>query len=707
MNSTSTSNKKESNEQLPQEKKFDLYKQIKGNMKKQIESCKDPITEQSYYCFDCKVATCPKCSFEEHKSHNTICKYPYYQFDNKIIEEHYKDLDNIFNLNPEYLNVDKVRGEMKIMVDSEIKALITHLEKVKENKLQEIDKLFEGSEPCVNSLKKSVTKSKKNIQDFFSKEKSFFNIESNLNPISEEEKNKEEDLKKNLDANAKDMSDINNDYNNMAFLLSYDLLNTSSIKNKQIKSTLSTIKDACQNYQDEFKAKISEVSKQIETLKEPTKEKLNYQNLTANYYKEIEDKIIRYIAQIKTIQQNVYDTVSRTGQYDDIDKKNFMFELKQKQNISNILNSAANETKDNKDLNTSISENGTGKLRSSNKIRRFDTARRSYLSNFSDAKGISPFNRPKVELSSPNEVKLGSTSVQKYFTYLTMDLINKYFRPEKQNIDKPPSFDDLDEEDIARPIPGTNEMQIYDKKKGVITKKKVPMDKAKLKYNYFLTGCRSVVIKDRVYITGGVDRERNQSKASFVYYLKTNEIKPMPDMIKTHAYHSIEFLEYYKSILVIGGENTSSCELYDMYSGKWRSLPDLNFPRANTCVYLDKMTHMLYCFFGIIGNMSTADTFSDVIECIELKKANLGWGKVEYKNKAEMDFKFGLCRIFPLDADRLLIYGASGVRETSKKGAIFLLNKNEIVKIDSKLINEMRMKAQKSKKLTKIISTFL
>ena len=107
-----------------------------------------------------------------------------------------------------------------------------------------------------------------------------------------------------------------------------------------------------------------------------------------------------------------------------------------------------NETKDNKDLNTSISENGTGKLRSSNKIRRFDTARRSYLSNFSDAKGISPFNRPKVELSSPNEVKLGSTSVQKYFTYLTMDLINKYFRPEKQNIDKPPSFDDLDEEDI-------------------------------------------------------------------------------------------------------------------------------------------------------------------------------------------------------------------------------------------------------------------
>ena len=227
MNSSSTSNKKESNEQLPQEKKFDLYKQIKGNMKKQIESCKDPITEQSYYCFDCKVATCPKCSFEEHKSHNTICKYPYYQFDNKIIEEQYKDLDNIFNLNPEYLNVDKVRGEMKIMVDSEIKALITHLEKVKENKLQEIDKLFEGSEPCVNSLKKSVTKSKKNIQDFFSKEKSFFNIESNLTPISEEEKNKEEDLKKNLDANAKDMSDINNDYNNMAFRLSYDLLNTS------------------------------------------------------------------------------------------------------------------------------------------------------------------------------------------------------------------------------------------------------------------------------------------------------------------------------------------------------------------------------------------------------------------------------------------------------------------------------------------------
>ena len=72
-----------------------------------------------------------------------------------------------------------------------------------------------------------------------------------------------------------------------------------------------------------------------------------------------------------------------------------------------------------------------------------------------------------------------------------------------------------------------------------------------------------------------------------------------------------------------------------------------------------------------------------------------------------MDFRFGLCRIFPLDMDRVIIYGASGVRESAKKAAVYLLNKNEIVKINSQMINEMRLKAKTSKKLTRIISSYI
>lgn len=724
------SERKNNTQETGKEKKFDLYKQIKGNIKNQKNSCDDPISDQTHYCFDCHVTTCPSCTLDQHRTHNIICKYPYYSFDKKIVNEHFEEIDNIFKLNPEYINVDKVRGEMKIVIDSEIKGLISSLEKVKEDKMKEIDKMFNGSQGNIATLKKNVELAKKKILDFFAQEKNFFKINqtqgNQTSPFMVEGADKSEGnnqeiiIKNEKDGNNEEKEqeqggEINNDYGNIAFLLNYDLLNTSSEKNKNIKATLSSIKDACTQYQDKFKQKIGEMKKQIALLNESSKETLNYSKLADNFYKEIGDKVQKYIEQIKTIQKHVYDTVGKTGQYEEIEKKNYMFELKQKQNIDNILNSQTKnsfpvETENSKEPLTTNPNEQNNKLRSSNKVRHFDSARRNYLSSITDSKNNNnPFNRPKVKLSSPNDVNLGTSAVQKYFTYLTMDLINKYFRPEKQkSLEICPIQDEIEEDiDIGHPIPGTNEMQIYDKKTRVTIKKKVPMDKAKLKYNYFLTGCRSVVIKDKIYITGGVDKERSQSKSAFVYHIKTNELQPMPDMIKPHAYHAIEYLEYYKSILVIGGENSSNCELYDMYSGQWRALPDLKYPRANPNIYLDKMTHMLYTFFGIVGNMSTASTFSDIIECLELRKADLGWGKVEYKNKSEMDFKFGFCRIFPLDPDRLVIYGASGVRDSRKKGAIFLLNKNEIVKVDNKMMNEMKLQAKKSKKLTKIISTFI
>ena len=689
-------------ESKKKENKFDLYKQIKHNIKNINISCKDPITEQSFYCFDCHVSTCPQCSLDLHKKHNILCRYPYYQFDNKIIDEQFKDIDDIVKEAPTYLNVKALKEEMKKKLETDIKGIIANLNKIKEDKSKEIDKIFNGSEGSISKLYEKEEEAKKQIKDFFEKEKEFFKIDNNNTPGTSDFNVDTNSIKKGLEASSNDA--INYDYGNMAFLINYDLLSSTNKRNKDIKSTLLSIKSACDKYNTSLNNQIAEVKKQIEILQSPTKEQFDYHKLNDDHYKEIYEKILKYIDEIKSTQQTVYDSISKTGQYEEIEKKNYMFELKQKKNIDTILNSS-NEIKEPTNASTN---NDTGKLHSSTKIRHFDTARRSYLSNFSETKSLEPFQEPKVKLNSPKEVNLGSSAVQKYFAYLTMDLVNKYFRPDKKKNDMYTIPDDLDEEiEIAKPIPNTNEIQIYDRKTRVITKQKVPMEKAKLKYNYFLNGCRSVVIKDKVYITGGVDKEKKQSKCSFVYYLKTNEIKAMPDMIKTHAYHSIEYLEYYKAILVIGGENNGACEIFDMFSGKWKPLPELNYPRANTCVYLDKMTHMLYCFFGILGNMSTASTFSDVIECIELKKACLGWGKVEYKNKADMDFRFGLCRIFPLDMDRVIIYGASGVRESAKKAAVYLLNKNEIVKINSQMINEMRLKAKTSKKLTRIISSYI
>ena len=174
------------------------------------------------------------------------------------------------------------------------------------------------------------------------------------------------------------------------------------------------------------------------------------------------------------------------------------------------------------------------------------------------------------------------------------------------------SEDYLDKEiDVAKPLPGTTEIQLYDKKTTTLSRKTVKFEKAKHKYTHFLHGCRSVLIKDTLYILGGVDQDKISTKTAFVYCIKTNELKIMKDMICPHAYHSVEFLDYYKSILVIGGENSKSCELYDLNIGLWRRLPDLNIPRAFCNLYLDKVTHAIYTFFGVVGNLTQKNNFTE------------------------------------------------------------------------------------------------
>ena len=126
---------------------------------------------------------------------------------------------------------------------------------------------------------------------------------------------------------------------------------------------------------------------------------------------------------------------------------------------------------------------------------------------------------------------------------------------------------------------------------------------------------------------------------TIITHLKNNLLIQLPDMLNPHAYHSIEFLDYYKSVLVIGGENNPYCDLFDITTGKWISLPEMNFPRANPSLFLEKETHMLYCCFGLVGNISNKDSnYCDYVECLELKNIKLGWGKLDYKNNTEMNF---------------------------------------------------------------------
>jgi hypothetical protein len=307
---------------------------------------------------------------------------------------------------------------------------------------------------------------------------------------------------------------------------------------------------------------------------------------------------------------------------------------------------------------------------------------------------------------TPEEIKLNKNILQEFFIFDMIKFVKKKIKKKKNN------FEELEEEfdgdiDIAKPIPGTNEMQCYDKKSMGIVKKVVKFDKKIHKYNYFLNGCRTLLIKDRLYILGGVDKENQITKMAYTYYIKTNELKAMPEMLKPHAYHSVEFLDFYKSIVVIGGENISTCELYDMNTGFWRELPEMKIPRAHCGIYLDKLNHAIYSFFGVIGNITDKNNYTDVLECLELRKIALGWYKIDYNNKAEMNFKSGINKILPLTPEMVLIYGASNMRDFAKKSAVYLIPKQEMIKIDNKIFNEIREASKKYKKLDKVLNSFV
>ena len=65
------------------------------------------------------------------------------------------------------------------------------------------------------------------------------------------------------------------------------------------------------------------------------------------------------------------------------------------------------------------------------------------------------------------------------------------------------------------------------------------------------------------------------------------------------SYHRLVFIESLRSLIVIGGENNNSCEMYDFYLNTWIDFPELNFPRANSNFIVNKLGTQAFAIFGI------------------------------------------------------------------------------------------------------------
>ena len=692
---------------------FNLYKHLKENIKNKDKLCLDGISTESLYCLECKVSVCPKCPlFKVHNGHDLVHKFPYYKCEKSFIDESFKDIDSIFSLNPSYLNVNKVKGELKMQITNKISQLIEQLKKVKDAKLEEVDNVFEGTENCVEKLKENESKVKKNLHNFLDKQKNFFCLDLNEGVDSQNINPEANEVLKNLEgetASPMGMIQPNKDTLNSTFLLTYDLLKNTEFMNNLIKEIFIDIKTNTERYLNEFNLKAKEVEEAINRLLNPFEGMFKYQYLLCDFYSQINHKISKYNKKIDDMKKIIFEKVNKRGCFDDIERDNRIANTQIATRFENILN---NQLIDEDEATTIRSLMTKGK-----KNRRYGAgaSKAASIITSSKMKGGGTLmsgagkdnlllNMPKI-YETPDEIKLNKDVLQEYFIFEALNFVKKNFKKKKNKLD------DFNEEfdgevDIAKPLPGTNEMQCYDKKARGIIKKVVKFDKKVHKYTYFLNGCRTLLIKDRLYIIGGVDKENQITKVAYVYYIKTNELKAMPDMLRPHAYHSVDFLDYYKSIVVVGGENIGSCELYDMNTGAWRDLPEMKLPRAHCGIYLDKMNHAIYSFFGVVGNITDKNNYTDVLECLELRKLALGWYKIDYNNKAEMNFKSGINKILPLTPEMVLVYGATNMRDFAKKSAVYVIPKQEMIKIDNKIFNEIREASKKSKRLSKVLNSY-
>ena len=683
---------------------FNLHKHLKENIKFRDKQCKDGLNKETLYCLECKLSTCPKCPlFKIHNGHPLIIKYPYYICENTLINENFTELNTILELNPEFLDSKKVKEELINLVNTNIEILQKKLIEVKNSKLKEIQQMFEKSENCVDILVKKIQKLKKDLKNFIEKQKKFFCIDINDNTDVESIKQSNPEANE-LIVNLQEGSNTNRglittnkDNLNTTFLINYDLLKHTKNINDQIRYFINDIRINREKFINDLNHKKDAIYEDMNKLQSYFEGTLNYQYLTSEFYQIIYDKISKYNDQIENMKRKIMDKVNKKGNFEEVEKENKVSGTHLNLKFENILN---NQLIDKEEAKTILTKSKS-------------TLKKNILySGQKSKKPLASINGEKLEAipeklyNNSNEVKLDKAALQDFFSYEALDLVDKNFRIKKKKKHEEFEFDFDEDIDVAKPIPGKTEIMVFDRKSMNMVKKTIKFDKNKHKYLNFLNGSRSILIKDKLYIFGGVDKDNLPTKVAWVYYIKENDLKPMPDMLNPHAYHGVQFLDYYKSIVVIGGENCSSCELYDMKTGLWRNLPDLKIPRANCILYLDKITHRLYAFFGILGKIAEKNNnFSDALECLEFRKLALGWSKVDYNNRAEISFRTGINQILPLNPDMLLVYGGSSMREFIKKAAVFVLTRIEMIKIDNRTFNEIREASKKSKRLSKILST--
>jgi hypothetical protein len=422
-----------------QKSSFDLYKHLKENIKFKEKLCQHGISKDSYYCINCKISTCPKCkNFQSHNNHAIIQKYPYYECAPSLVNNYFSNLDIIFSLNPIFLNVQRVKEELKDHVINHVTQLFNKLTEIKNTKLREIDNMFADTENTVETLKYKINKMKEDLNNFFIKQKTFFyyNINENENSHINNDVN---DILLNLQEEKKSNIGIikkNNDLINSGFLIVYDLLKNIQNINQEIKYFLYDIKQNREKYLEDFTNKTKLAYEDLQKMLLSFEGHFNYQYLVIEFYRIVYDKINKYNEKIDKMKKNIFDKVNEKGNYEDIEKDNKIFGTYLNNKFENILNTQLIDEDEALTIKSMIIKSKKSKrnISTNNKISSsISMISRQRSSLFPKGENKDNENSSNKSLyANVEDIMLNNQVLQDNFTYEIFNTVNENFRIKKR-----------------------------------------------------------------------------------------------------------------------------------------------------------------------------------------------------------------------------------------------------------------------------------
>ena len=558
-----------------------------------------------------------------------------YNLDKKRLNIIFDDFSKNIKKSRLITGTKELKQEMDKSVDAFVDEMIAKLNKFRKIKKEEIEKLFKKLEENKELMSKSINEIKKNLCEYVDKNKKFFNLDGT--GINEE---------------------VNNDINNTHFLLSYDILNLTNQGINQIYTKIDTLEEDLQNYlnnQDEdftrirtemdklLKSGILSENKNNENGKTNSNSKNNSKgNSSSKKNKKGKDAK-------ENVQENEYEvspnlstpsghfvyTAVELGQehFDPVNERIKKYN-KHIENFKKGMYRLITKNGNLKEIEKSIKTIESKRLRGADSLfSQRDVGNIVLPETFYSSSNLNI----KKNIKNENDICLNNPLIDRYFGYLFLDLYEKNFKVLSKELQS--SHADLmikvneeeEENDIGKVIEGTNEIQIYEKRNNKMYKIPVKLTKNPFGYTKFPIGCRCILIGDKLYISGGRD-EYNEYANVLIFDRKTKSIKRIMDMRVPRAYHTMIYSETFNSIMVFGGENETSVEIFDPLTNRWQLLPDLNIPRSNIIYYCDNPRGILYTMFGNEGSILD-NKYSDAIEFLDLKNIKEGWNILDYKNK--------------------------------------------------------------------------